>query len=566
MSTAPRIGYAPGVSPRNNVIQFLEEHRAARPEHAALLAPDPAARSGWTPGAPLPHTAVPIATLAARVESAAAGLARLGIGRGDRVFVFVPMSVDLYVAMFAVQRLGAIAVFLDSWARRDQLGQCAAQVKPRGFIGPAPAFALLEGVPALADVPVRVVTRGGPRAPEPLEPAVPGGSLEALANAGERCPICPVAMEDTALVTFTTGSSGAPKGANRTHRFLAAQHAALEACLPYGPHDTDLPVFPIFSLNNLAGGVTTVLPALDLARPSEQDGALLLAQLEATAATSCTLSPSLLRGLCAAARAAGRPLERLRRVAAGGAPIGADDVAALQRAAPRAALHILYGSTEVEPIAHLVATPAAFTGGEGVCVGRLSQGLEAKFLRLSRDPIELGPAGWSEWELPAGETGELVVSGEHVCRDYFDNPDAFRRAKIPDASGRIWHRTGDVCRLAPDGQLWVLGRVHNTICRAGCHLFPVKPELLLRGLPFVQAAAYVGLPHPQLGEQAVAAFSLRAGVTPADPVAEVARALEAAGIVADRVVQVASVPLDPRHHSKVEYAALRAILASEVPC
>ena len=90
-------------------------------------------------------------------------------------------------------------------------------------------------------------------------------SLAELVAARQDRPLEPVRGEDPALITFTTGSSGRPKGAERSHRFLCAQHLALDREIPYRPDDIDLPVFPVFALNNLAGGVATVLPAIDLA-------------------------------------------------------------------------------------------------------------------------------------------------------------------------------------------------------------------------------------------------------------------------------------------------------------
>jgi acyl-CoA synthetase (AMP-forming)/AMP-acid ligase II len=545
------IGCRDGASELNNVIAFLETHRREIPDRVALQWVRSADAWRRGPSSALAHETLTYGTLAERVEAAAAGLAKLGLVFGDRAFVFVPMSPELYVAMFAVQRLGAVAVFLDSWARRDQLGLCARQVEPKAFIGPEPAFALTKAVPELEVAPVRVVVgaHAGKYSAE----------LGALAASGGRIPVAPVEPEHTALVTFTTGSSGTPKGADRTHRFLAAQHRALDRCLPYAPGDVDLPVFPIFSLNNIAGGVTTVLPAVDLARPDASDGALLAAQIRATGATSCTLSPSLLRGVSAAAGRPGAELHGLRRVATGGAPVSLDDVAALEAAAPEAELHILYGSTEVEPIAHLVASemPPGSEDAEGVCVGRLAEGLDAKLLRPERGPVVLGPRGWAEWEVGAGGFGELVVAGDHVCRDYYRSPEAFRAAKIVDAAGRVWHRTGDVCRFDAEGRLWVGGRVHNAISRAGETLLPVRPEFLMKRLAFVQDAAYLGLPDAKLGERAVAAFTLKTAAAPADPAGEVRRSLAAAGVVCDQVVQVEAIPLDPRHHSKVEYARLR---------
>ena len=269
------IGYQEGRSELNNVIAFLERRRCERPTWPVLLTLAPEAKKRWLadPAGPIEHKQVTYGELGRQSESAAAGLRELGITKGDRVFVFVPMSARLYLSMLAVQRLGAIAVFVDSWADREQLAQCAEQVEPRGVIAPEAALPLLTAAPELAQAPVRVV--GGPHAGRD------GVALDDLAAGEGECPLCPVAGDDTALVTFTTGSSGRPKGANRTHRFLAAQHRAHNACTPSTGDDVDLPAFPIFALNNIAGGATTVVPAIDLARPAPSDGALLVAQIVA---------------------------------------------------------------------------------------------------------------------------------------------------------------------------------------------------------------------------------------------------------------------------------------------
>lgn len=307
-------------------------------------------------------------------------------------------------------------------------------------------------------------------------------------------------------------------------------------------------------------GVTTVIPAIDLARPADDDGHVLAAQIRATGATCATFSPSLLLAVARAAIAEGRPLDTLRRVATGGAPVSRDDVAFFRRAAPRAEVHILYGSTEVEPIAHLVDSEMpAEAGHEGVCVGRIAEGLDHRLLRIHRGEVALGPDGWAPWA-PTCEAGELIVAGEHVCGGYWRNDDAFRAAKVIGPDGRVWHRTGDLCRFDGQGRLWMVGRVHNAILRGGQVLFPVRPEVAMRKLPFVLAAGYVGLPDAALGERAVAAFAVREGAAPQDSVAAVRAALDAAGVVADEVVEVPEIPLDPRHHSKVEVAALRKLL------
>jgi acyl-CoA synthetase (AMP-forming)/AMP-acid ligase II len=489
------------------------------------------------------------AELSRAAERVAGGLRAHGLGPGDRVFIFIPMVAELYVTLFGVLRLGAVAVFLDSWARRDQLAACARQVEPRGFVGPAPAHDMIRCVTALQDGVVAV--RVGPG---------DGGdvSLQELTEAGAPEPVAPVLSTDSALVTFTTGSSGVPKGADRTHGFLVAQHEALDAEIPYGADDVDLPVFPVFSLNNLAAGVTTVLPDLDLAAPSADDGARLLRQMNDRAVTCSTLSPSLLRSVTASAADGGSP-PSLRRVVTGGAPVSRDDAEAFAAAFPQAKLHILYGSTEVEPIAHLRAEDLPPSGG-GVCLGRPSPALELRFIRPTPDPVSLEEGEWAPWAVDPREGGELLVAGPHVCPGYFRNPEAFGRAKVRDGHGRVWHRTGDVCVMDDDGHLWMLGRVHNAIRRGDELLFPVEAELLMNRLPPVERAAYLGMPDPGLHEAAWAVFTVKEGGDASSTASMVESALTAEGIPVDGVVCVPEIPMDPRHHSKVDVDALRSRL------
>jgi acyl-CoA synthetase (AMP-forming)/AMP-acid ligase II len=544
-----RIGYQAGCTPLNNVISFLERVAEAAPERVALHWLPEEQKAAWLAdqSTPLVHDTMSYGELACAVRAAASGLARLGIGKGDRVFLFVPMSPALYIAMFAVQRLGAVAVFVESWARPESLGHCARLVEAKAMIAPEKAYQFVSAAPGLELPPLRIVV--GAHA------AAYDGDLLSMARNGGTVPICPVEREDTALITFTTGSSGVPKGADRSHRFLAAQHEAISRDLTYLPGELDLPSFPVFSLNNLAGGVTTVVPALSLARASATDGAFLAAQIRALGIGCCTLSPWLLRGLSAAAI----PVPSLRRVATGGAPISSDDVAAFHRVAPTAQLLILYGSTEVEPIAHLdAAEMPAEQGAEGVCVGELCQGLRAKLIRIHKGPVSFD-GDWQDWEVPSGDVGELVLSGEHVCRRYYRNQEAFNATKIVEPDGTLWHRSGDLCRRDADGRYWIVGRVHSAICRDGQWLYPVKPEVLMKRLPFVERAAYLGLPDAELGERAVAA-AVFSGNAPDDAREQMLAMFSKAGVVVDEFRQVEDIPLDPRHNSKVEYERLRELL------
>lgn len=481
--------------------------------------------------------------LAKKIGSLARGLQKRGIQKGDRVLIFIPFGFELYLCMFAVQHLGAIAVFLDSWARRDQLGQCSAIANPKAMISIDKAFAMCGEIPEIGKIPLKIDAYR---------------DLETVLDKEEGCPIEPVEPDDTALITFTTGSSGVPKGANRTHRFLMEQHRVLSQTIPYKGDETDLPVFPIFALNNLASGIATLLPAIDLSAPAEKDGIVLAKQIEDHSISCCTLSPSLFIKM---ANTCPNQLASLKRVVTGGAPIGNDHVEKFKKIAPNAEILVLYGSTEVEPISHIEANEMLShpQTEEGVNVGKVSKELRIKFLKIVKENIELGPNGWKDWESENGEIGELIVSGPHVCQGYYNDEAAFKKAKIRDHDGTIWHRTGDVGKLDGQGYLWFAGRVHNAIRRANRFLFPVHPEMLLKKLPFVRQAAYIGLPDPELGEKAIAAISLQPGYKE-NVLTDVEELLKENHIPCDGVAIVEEIPMDPRHHSKVEYSKLAAQL------
>ncbi|OGQ79925.1 MAG: hypothetical protein A3F90_01325 [Deltaproteobacteria bacterium RIFCSPLOWO2_12_FULL_60_19] len=556
----------------NNVHSILDEHLKADPDLVALRWVSPENLRSFKPGEILNHESIDMQGLYERIGHVAAGLKEIGIEKGDRVILFVPMSLELYTAMFALQKIGAIPVFLDSWARRNHLGASAKIVAPKAMISFEKAFALCADIPELASVSVKICV--GPATREYT------ARLEELLKTPGIAPKEPVEQEHTALITFTTGSSGVPKGANRTHRFLAAQHYALDECIPYVASDVDLPVFPIFSLNNIAAGVSTVIPAFDIALPGDYDPQILLAQLQSCGVTCTTLSPSLFSRLSAYCLQNKIQMANLRRVVTGGAPVSRDNVIDFQAVAPNARIWVLFGSTEAEPMAHIegkemvsLKTRAAKDPewvDDGVNVGRVAAGLKYRFLNIQTSPITIrGATDWKSLEVPPGEVGELIVAGEHVCRNYYNDEEAFQRAKILDEKGVVWHRTGDLGRIDEHGFLWIVGRVHNAIQREGRYIFPVRAEMILKKLPFVHLAAYLGVPDAKLGQKAVGAITpsesglLGNPATEARWKAEILRIMEKNGMPIDQIVFRDNIPMDARHHSKVEYDVLRKELQSE---
>lgn len=555
-------GYHNKKSALNNVASFLSQHAATIGERPILSWVHPDKVKAWSLNLddPLEHDSVSVKELEHLVAVVAAGLSKLGIKKKDRVIVFVPMSLYLYVSMFALQKIGAIATFLDGWARRDQMDVAAKVVEAKAFISVEQAFDYMGDLPEISKVPLKISI--GPTKKEY------DASIEGLMKSLERHETVAVEKEDTALITFTTGSSGTPKGADRTHRFLAAQHYALDKHLPYQEDDKDLPVFPIFSLNNLAAGVTTIIPAIDVGQTGEHDALILIAQMKSAGVTCTTLSPSLLRQVYKYCLDNKITIPFIRRIITGGAPISRDDLIKTKEVAPNAEVLVLYGSTEVEPMAHIEAkemierksNPDPEWEDEGVNVGKFDCGLRVKYLKIDKNPISINSdEEWCEKEVGSGKPGEIIVSGEHVCENYFNNEAAFITSKIKDHNGVVWHRTGDIGRLDENGDLWFMGRIHNAINRDGEYFFPVRAEVILKKLSFVEYAAYLGMPDEKLGEATYAVYSVKESAegNTAEWEKEIKRVMDKNGVVIDKIVLVDKIPLDARHQSKVEYQVLR---------
>lgn len=550
------IGFFDGSDPRNNVVSLIQRHVVERPDETAFRWPvrEKLPKWGDMVVTDIAHQKMTFKQFFNLVCLAAAGLKKIGIGRGDRVIISLPMSIPLYQTVAAVQMIGASVVFLDSWASRDQLSLSAEIADAKAMISFEQAFELCRGSEPMNRIPIKVVV--GPHhgkytaTLDSLQKNEPSTQIEAVRGA------------ETALITFTNGSSGRPRGADRTHEFLAAQHYALHDCIPYDRYDLDLPAYPVFSLNNLAEGVMTVIPVIDVGRPSDKDSLMLASQIISLGITCATLSPSMLVGLAGFCAQNSVIMPKVKRLVTGGAPISNETLASMKKAVPNARIWVLYGSTEVEPIAHIEADEilnSKHSGSEGVCVGHFAEGIESRFIKIRKDGIRLVNDDWSQLEVAKSEVGELVVAGLQVCKNYYNDPEAIESAKIIESNGKVWHRTGDLACLDKDHNVWLVGRVHDAIARGSRMLFPAKVEMLMKKIEGVKQSAFLGVPDSELGEKAYALVELLAEARPrqSEILNRIACELKAEKVPFDHLNIVDRIPMDPRHQNKVVYATLR---------
>ena len=511
------------MEPQNLLLQPLLDWAARTPERAAIV------HCGH---------AISYGELARRVAARAAALRRHGIGRGDRVLVFVPMSIPLYEILLALFSVGAVAVFIDAWAGARRIDHAAALAECKGFVGIPKAFLLLLASRALRRIPVKLLPSFGHREV--------GSSAEPL----------PSGPDDPALITFTTGSTGEPKAALRTVGFLLEQLRVLRTELGVEEGDVDLATLPVFVLANLACGTTTLLPDFNPARPADYDPVRIRAEAAALGVTTTSGSPAFYERLLEVLPADTPAIPGLRRLHVGGAAVWPDFAARLRAAFQGAAVRALYGSTEAEPIACIDAAELAACRDLS---GGLPAGTPSPYLRLAIIPIgtpppdrELTAPEWDALAVPEGAPGELCVAGPHVLKTYFRNDAALRENKIR-VGGEIWHRTGDAARLA-DGRLFLLGRASRAFRDAdGTWRFPMLIEARLRTIPGVAAGTVL-----RLSDGRLAAAIEPDGTVPAS---NLPAAVAAAEIPHDFVRILPSLPRDPRHRSKIDYGALAETLS-----
>jgi acyl-coenzyme A synthetase/AMP-(fatty) acid ligase len=267
--------------------------------------------------------------LAHRVSSGAAYLKSLGLKNGQTILVFQPVSIELYEILLSAFHAGMRVMLADPSAGSKFISHCCQRSMPHAFFGPWKAHAYRYAIPELRKV--RINIRSGSWFP----------STHPWQTNGASCELEDVPTDHPALITFTSGSTGAPKAAVRTHGFLLAQHRALAASMDFKAAEVDLITLPVFVLANLASGMTSVLADTDLRKPGSPHQSAIKHQCETFAVTRCAASPAFFEALSG-------QLPDFQKIFTGGAPVFPDLLERLQASLPTAKIDSVYGSTEAD--------------------------------------------------------------------------------------------------------------------------------------------------------------------------------------------------------------------------
>ncbi len=462
-----------------NIASILKEQAQARASSIAVLDTFKA-KDRATSFAELDRQAAQIAHF----------LEREGLKKGDAVLVFQTMSAELYALLSALFRLGLIAVFIDPSAEKGHIERCCQLYPPKALVASTKAHLLRFVSKALRQIPIKISI--GPRIPltKPLEGFK---ELEPLAS------IAACSADSPALMTFTSGSTGQPKAAVRSHGFLIAQHKALAKSLHLEATETDVSTLPIFVLANLASGLTSLIPNADLRNVGRVNAAVIFKQLEQHKPQRLSSSPAFLARLIEYAEEHKLKLECLEKVFTGGAPVFPSLQARAQAVFPNASITAVYGSTEAEPIAHIAwhdlshTDKEAMRQGKGLLVGLVTPDLNLRIIKPLGKTLDLTEDAFVKLSQEKHEVGEIVVSGAHVLHGYLNGlGDEETKFNVSNQNQtQRWHRTGDMGYLDEHNRLWLLGRSSAVLQDNKGTLYPFALECAVSHLAYVKRSAVV---------------------------------------------------------------------------
>jgi long-chain acyl-CoA synthetase len=434
-------------------------------------------------------------------------LAGHNVRRGDRVALIMPNIPQMAFVYYGILRAGAVVVPLNPLLKGREVAYHLTDS------GARLVFAW-EGI--IAEAQSGAEASGTERGDEVTVVTVDSGAFMQSVSAAEPTPgVVDLDGEDTAVVLYTSGTTGRPKGATLSHTNLSRNTEISRDLMGTAEGEVlfgGLPFFHIFgqtcALNAavLTGATVTLLPRFEPGKALE-----IIARDRVTVFEGV---PTMYIAMLRHPAVQDTDLSSVRVAVSGGSALPVEVLHEFERVF-KADLLEGYGLSETSPIVSFNRVGALRKPGS---IGTPVEGVEVRII----DPDGA--------ELPQGEVGEIAVRGHCVMKGYWENPDA-TSAAIPDG----WFRTGDLARVDEDGLLFIVDRKKDVILRGGYNVYPREIEEVLYEHPAVAEAAVIGVPDPLHGEEIVAVIGLKAGYAPADDTAKEALAAEVVEFAKERV-------------------------------
>ena len=422
-----------------------------------------------------------------RVSALAFNLQKMGILKGDRVALLFPNCNEIAIAYFACAAIGAIAVPLNNRLTGKDLiyilNDCEARLLVIGYQFWEIFQTIRESLRSIKDV----LYAGPERKPE----AIYFSDLLDSHDPPKKTGLSP---DDVAVIMYTSGTTGLPKGAMMTHRNVFTNARNCGAVLTYKENDVTLIVVPLFHVTGLnsqlvafiyIGGTCVIMKAYKTAE--------MIQAIEQHKITVLFNVPTMYVLMLINETLKDTDISSVRMAAYGGAPMDRETIVALKE---RLGMDLFnaYGLTESSSLTTVL--PSCDAVRKAPAVGLPVTGVQVK---------TIDAAGM---ERPPGEAGELLIKGPNIVAGYFNKPEATRQAIVDG-----WLHTGDVARIDDEGYVFIVDRMKDMIVRGGENIYSIEVEAVLNAHPKVLEAAVVPEPHHIFGEVVRACVVLRPGAS-----------------------------------------------------
>ena len=408
-------------------------------------------------------------------------LADRGIAPGTPIGIMLPNVPEFASVYYGILRTGAVVVPMNPLLKAREIAY---------YLGDSGAPVIFAWHITAPEVEI-----GAKEAGAEAILVDPATFPDILATASPAPQVVDRAAYDTAVVLYTSGTTGHPKGAELTHANLINNVEVSAADLfQLGPDDLifgGLPLFHAFgqtcTLNAaiMTGASLTVLPRFDAAKA--------LGILADQRVTIFAGVPTMFSALLHVPDRSDYDVSTLRLCISGGAAMPVEVLRQFEDAFDCIVLEG-YGLSETSPVASFNHPGRERKPGS---IGTPIRGVEMRVVDASGA------------EVPQGEVGEIAIRGHNIMKGYLNRPEATAEAVSDDG----WFRTGDIGRVDEDGYYYIVDRKKDLIIRGGYNIYPREIEEVLYEHPEVAEAAVVGIPHPELGEEVGAAVALKPGAT-----------------------------------------------------
>ena len=370
-------------------------------------------------------------------------LESIGIKKGQKVLILVPMSINFYVTLLAIWSIGAIPSFMDAGfikngVKKNEFDEIGAIIGISKYI----LYSNInKNLKKLKKVNVSIINK---------------------LNYNERLEIKEVDKDFPGILTYTSGTTGKPKIAERTHNFLKIQGEILEKNLDYESEDTEISTIPIFTLSNINVGITTVIADAKFSNLGQSNPKKIISQIIKNKSNRIMAAPGLLNVITDYCIEKNIILESINKIFTGGGAVFIDTIEKIKTVFPNSKIVTLYGSTEAEPISKLNVEEVTkqdiekIENGYGILAGKIVGVEECEIIKANLKEIgKLTPEEFNN--IKTDNVGEIVVTGENVLKGYV-NGVGDKENKF-SVEGKVFHRTGDLGFLDEFGRLWLRGRI-----------------------------------------------------------------------------------------------------------